>query len=73
MSYRPIDCPVCRRRRILISGLCEKCYWHIDHNEYQRPEWQEPPPAEAAGRRVEELEQEPGIIRDSNAHPSIRL
>ena len=33
MSYQPRDCVVCGRRRVLLSGVCEKCgYDHAPDN-----------------------------------------
>lgn len=45
--YRSMDCPNCGRRRVHgpamgdEDGVCEKCHWDVDANEYatvSRPE-----------------------------------
>jgi hypothetical protein len=30
VNYRPIDCPLCKRRRVMANGKCEKCGWNAD-------------------------------------------
>lgn len=34
--YRDIDCPNCGRHRIMKNGICDKCEWDIDGNDYAR-------------------------------------
>ena len=36
MNYRPVDCPNCNRRRVELDGVCEKCEWDVDANQYAR-------------------------------------
>lgn len=45
MSYRNMDCPNCGRHRIELDGVCEKCQWDVDGNDYAsitRPNEDEP-------------------------------
>jgi len=33
-GYRDIDCPNCERHRVMSDGVCEKCLWDVDGNNY---------------------------------------
>lgn len=33
--YRPVDCPNCGRHRVLGDGICEKCGWDVDGDDYE--------------------------------------
>jgi hypothetical protein len=32
--YRNIECPNCKRYRVQTNGVCEKCFWDFDGNDY---------------------------------------
>ena len=34
MEYRNIDCPNCGLRRVQSDGVCEKCLWDVDGENY---------------------------------------
>jgi hypothetical protein len=33
-DYRSVECPNCRRNRVQRDGVCEKCLWDVDGNDY---------------------------------------
>lgn len=34
MSYRDLECPSCGRHRVMLDGVCEKCSWDADGDDY---------------------------------------
>lgn len=34
MTYRNEECPECGRHRVQNNGICEKCRWSVDADEY---------------------------------------
>lgn len=34
LTYRPTSCPNCGRDRVELSGICEKCGWDVDGDDY---------------------------------------
>lgn len=33
-DYRNVDCPNCGRHRVQSDGVCEKCFWDVDGDDY---------------------------------------
>lgn len=40
--YRDDPCPKCGRHRVQANGVCEKCRWNVDANDFE-PYPEEPP------------------------------
>jgi ribosomal protein L37AE/L43A len=34
VSYRSTDCPNCGRHRVWADGVCDKCKWDVDGENY---------------------------------------